>query len=172
MNPSLSKTFNLFCEQEQLQKHATLDKNPYCVYGTLKNKGQVRNHLQSLKLIVVVDVSRIQRIGCQPEKSTLHGGQSRSWPAEQAKENKKRRYLAAYPPPHPPHCSFGEKNINHATHLQALRRSRLISRPYKDIFGSSTRHESNGGGFAKFYTPVCQSKFRCALAAVRCCRCR
>ena len=27
--------FHLFCEQEQLQKHATPDKNPYCVYGTL-----------------------------------------------------------------------------------------------------------------------------------------
>ena len=27
--------FHLFSEQEQLQKHATLDKNPYCVYGTL-----------------------------------------------------------------------------------------------------------------------------------------
>ena len=36
MNPALSQEFRLFCEQEQLQKHATLDKNPYCVYGTLK----------------------------------------------------------------------------------------------------------------------------------------
>ena len=27
---------------------------------------------------VVVVVSHIQRIGCQPEKTTLHGGQSRS----------------------------------------------------------------------------------------------
>ena len=29
MNPALSQEFHLFCEQEQLQKHATLDKNPY-----------------------------------------------------------------------------------------------------------------------------------------------
>ena len=42
-------------------------------------------------------VSDIQRIGCQPEKTTLHGGQSRSWSAEQGKENK-RKSLAAYPP--------------------------------------------------------------------------
>ena len=35
MNPALSQEFHLYCEQEQLQKHATLDKNPYCVYGTL-----------------------------------------------------------------------------------------------------------------------------------------
>ena len=42
MNPTLSQEFYLFCEQEQLQKHATLDKNPYCVYGTLKNLVQNR----------------------------------------------------------------------------------------------------------------------------------
>ena len=36
MNPALSQELHIFCEQEQLQKHATLDKNPYCVYGTLK----------------------------------------------------------------------------------------------------------------------------------------
>ena len=33
-------------------------------------------------------VSHIQRIGCQPEKTTLHGGQSRSWSAELGKKNK------------------------------------------------------------------------------------
>ena len=54
-----------------------------------------------LVVVVVVVVSHIQRIGCQPEKTTLHGGQSRSWSAEQGKENK-RKSLAAYPPPPPP----------------------------------------------------------------------
>ena len=54
------------------------------------------------KLLLLFVVSHIQRIGCQPEKTTLHGGQSRSWSAEQGKENK-RKSLAAYPPPHPPH---------------------------------------------------------------------
>ena len=39
-------------------------------------------------LLLFVVVSHIQRIGCQPEKTTLHGGQSRSWSAEQGKENK------------------------------------------------------------------------------------
>ena len=38
-----------------------------------------------------------------PKKTTLHGGQSRSWSAEQGNENK-RRSLAAYPPP-PPHTA-------------------------------------------------------------------
>ena len=36
-----------------------------------------------------------------PKKTTLHGGQSRSWSAKQRKENK-RKSLATYPPPHPP----------------------------------------------------------------------
>ena len=35
------------------------------------------------------DVSDIQRIGCQPEKNTLHDGQSCSWSTEQGRENKK-----------------------------------------------------------------------------------
>ena len=60
-------------------------------------------------VVVVVVVSHIQRIGCQPEKPTLHGGQSRSWSAEQGKENK-RKSLAAYPPPPPtPHTARSEK---------------------------------------------------------------
>ena len=62
--------------------------------------------------VVVVVVSHIQRIGCQPEKTTLHGGQSRSWSAEQGKENK-RKSLAAYPPP-TPHTARSEK-INKIT---------------------------------------------------------
>ena len=33
INPALSQEFNIFCEQEQLQKYATLDKHPYCVPG-------------------------------------------------------------------------------------------------------------------------------------------
>ena len=36
MNPALSQEFHLFCEQEHSQRHANTDKNPYCVYGTLK----------------------------------------------------------------------------------------------------------------------------------------
>ena len=36
MNLALSQEFHLFCEQEHPQRHANTDKNPYCVYGTLK----------------------------------------------------------------------------------------------------------------------------------------
>ena len=64
-------------------------------------------------VVVVVVVSHIQRIGCQPKKTTLHGGQSRSWSAEQGKENK-RKSLAAYPPPPTPHTARSEK-INKIT---------------------------------------------------------
>ena len=46
---------------------------------------------------VVVVASHVQRIGCQPEKTTLHGRQSRSWSAEQGK-GYKREILAAQPP--------------------------------------------------------------------------
>ena len=43
-------------------------------------------------VVVVVVVSHIQRIGCQPEKkTTLHGGQSRSWSAEQGKKIKQEK---------------------------------------------------------------------------------
>ena len=54
------------------------------------------------------------------EKTTSHGSQSRSWPAEEGKENK-RENLAAHPlPPLPPRCSFGKNKIKkHVTHLHA-----------------------------------------------------
>ena len=77
----------------------------YQVYSTLCWK--------TCTVVVVVVVSHIQRIGCQPEKTTLHGGQSRSWSAEQGKENK-RKSLAAYPPPPTPHTARSEK-INKIT---------------------------------------------------------
>ena len=35
MNPALSQEFHLFCEQEQFQKHPTLNKKSYLVPGTV-----------------------------------------------------------------------------------------------------------------------------------------
>ena len=76
-----------------------------------------------LRAVVVVVVSHIQRIGCQPEKTTLlHGDQSRSWSAEQGK-NEKRKSLAAPPSP-PPRCSFGEKNNNNKKITRRIHMSR------------------------------------------------
>ena len=87
--------------------------------------------LQIVVVVVVVFVSHIQRIGCQPEKTTLHGGQSRSWSAEQGKENKSKS-LAAYPPPPTPHTARSEK-INKITRriyrrYAGLGRSRVRTR--------------------------------------------
>ena len=65
----------------------------------------------------------------------LHGGQSRSWSAEQGKENKIKKSGSS-----PPTLLVQRKiEKNHATHLQALRRSRSVLRPCKDSFDSSTR---------------------------------
>ena len=58
-------------------------------------------------------VSHIQRIGCQLEQMTLHGGQSRSLSAEQKRERRtKEESFAAHPPPPTPDAarSFGEIN--------------------------------------------------------------
>ena len=56
----------------------------------------------------VVVVSHIQRIGCQPEKTTLHGGQSRSWSAEQGKKEKEKVWQRTPPPP-PARAARSEK---------------------------------------------------------------
>ena len=45
-----------------------------------------------------VVVSHIQRIGCQPEKTTLFGSQSCSWSSEQGKENKEKSRQRNPPP--------------------------------------------------------------------------
>ena len=83
---------------------------PYVQYGLHYKRvryvvvlRKIRTRPDVLSNFYFVVVSRIQRIGCQPENTTLYGGQSRSWFAEQGKNNKRKR-LAAYPP----HCSFGE----------------------------------------------------------------
>ena len=58
------------------------------------------------------------------------------------KRKNKNKSLEAYhpPPPPPPPTLFvrRKKKKKHATPLQALRRSRSVSRPDKDSFGSST----------------------------------
>ena len=59
-------------------------------YGTAVHLGRHERYVTFFvvhQFVVAVVVSHIQRIGCQPEKTTLHGGQSRSWSAEQGKEN-------------------------------------------------------------------------------------
>ena len=62
----------------------------------------------AVAVVVVVVISHIQRIGRQPEKTTLHGGQSRSWSAEQGKKKEKKK-SGSTPPPPLARCSFGVK---------------------------------------------------------------
>ena len=58
----------------------------------MHDAGRAIAHLQQQQAVVVVVVfSHIQRIGCQPEKTTLHSGQSRSWSAEQGKKEQKKK---------------------------------------------------------------------------------
>ena len=59
------------------RRGSCLDVQPYIRYRSV------------VVVVAVVVVSHIQRIGCQPEKPTLHGGQSRSWSAEQGKKEEK-----------------------------------------------------------------------------------
>ena len=124
-------------------------------------------------VVVVVVVSHIQRIGCQPEKLLYTVANPARGLLNREKRTKEEVWQHPPSPLHPPHCSFGEKNKikNHATHLQALLRSRSVSRPYKDIFGSSTRHYANGSGFAKLYTPVCDNMFPSLVASLIYWRC-
>ena len=91
-------------------------------------------------ILLFVVVSHIQRIGCQPEK-TLYMVAN---PARGLLNRKNRTKEEVWQnTPHPPPTLLVRrkiKNKNHAAHLQALRRSRSVSRPYKDIFGSLIRH--------------------------------
>ena len=119
-------------------------------------------------VVVVAIVSHIQRSGCQPEKTTLHSGQSRSWSTEEGKENKIKS-LAAHSPPPPTVLVRRKKKKNHLTHLQALRRSRSASRPYKDSFDPLLTRSK--GRFAKFYASVCDNKFPSLVASLFSWRC-
>ena len=60
-------------------------------------------------VVVVVVVSHIQRIGCQPTRKKLLytvANPARSWSAEQGKKEKEKVWQRSLPPP--ARCSFGE----------------------------------------------------------------
>ena len=75
-----------------------------------------------LRLVVVVVESHIQRIGCKPEKTALHGGQSRSCSAEQG-EKIKIKVWQRNPPPS--HAARSEEIKNK---IKITRRIHLLSR--------------------------------------------
>ena len=103
---------------------------------------------------IVVIVSYIQRIGCQPEKTTLRGGRSRTWSAEQGKQNK-RKSLAAYPPL----CSFGESKIKLRDASTCLGATQVSVRLASVQGFLRLVTSANMCRFAKFYASVCDNNF-------------
>ena len=73
-------------------------------------------------LLLLLFLTFSVRIGCQPEKTTLHGGQFRfSWSAKQGKKEEKKK-LWQRPPPSL--CSlFGENTMKTSRRIYMPRRS-------------------------------------------------
>ena len=98
---------------------------------------------KSTATVVVAFVSHIQRTGCQPEKLLYTVANPARGLLNREKRTKGKVWQHTSPTPSPPtypHTARSEKNNkNHVTHLHALRRSRSISRLYKDSLDSSTR---------------------------------
>ena len=80
------------------------------------------------KVIVVPFVSNIERIGCQSEITTLHGGQSRSWFAEPQKEHIKIMSGT------PPRCSYRENiiKLTHRARTTKRRKKKMPRRASRD----------------------------------------
>ena len=77
-----------------------------------------QSKLLSMLLLLFLLFLTSSALVANPKKTTLHGGQSRSWSAEQGKKQK-----VSQPPP-PPRCSFGEnknkKSRDASTYLGAM----------------------------------------------------
>ena len=125
-------------------------RNPGKLYNAFCYTCLTKDHPPPSNLVVYSTMQlfflTFSALVANPKKTTLHDGQSRcSWSAEQ--EKKKKSGSTPPPPPLSPCCSFGEnENENHATHphfwalrKSASRRSRSVSRPYKDSYDSSAR---------------------------------
>ena len=89
--------------QQRSMRHSQWNRNKTC--SSSSRAEQLTPCCGVLIVVVVAVVSHIQLIGCQPEKTTSHGGHFRSLSAEQGKVNK-RKSLAAYPPT--PHTARSE----------------------------------------------------------------
>ena len=104
------------------------------------------------------------------QKTTLHGGQSRSWSAEQGKENKIKKVWQRTPPPPPPTLLVRRKKKKKIT--------RRIYRRYAGLGPSrvrtripSIRRLGQGCFFAKSYASACDNKFPSLVASLFSWRC-
>ena len=102
------------------------------IHAELDNKHRLPYHAlhSELLLFLTLSVKKLLYTVANPSRGLLN------------KEKITKEEVWQSTPPSPPTLLVRRKikNKNHATHLQALRRSRSVSRTYKDIFGSSTRH--------------------------------
>ena len=102
-----------------------------------------------------------------PKKTTLHGGQSRSWSAEQGK----KKSGTALPLPPRPRCSFGENKIKITRRIHMSRR--YAGRHYVCLGSSHVRTRIRTtrrlrhwvSRFGKFYASVCDSNFPSLVAS-------
>ena len=75
----------------------------------LITKTYVCMYVCMLLLLLLLLFFTFSALVANPKKTTLHGGQSRSWSAEQGKKEKEKVWQRTPPPPS--RCSFGEKII-------------------------------------------------------------
>ena len=87
-------------------KHGDLSRQ-HSFETTLGFTGPVPADSRQLLLLLLLFLT-FSALVANPKKTTLHGGQSRSWSAEQGKK-KKKKSGSAPPPPSRARCSFGEK---------------------------------------------------------------
>ena len=88
----------------------------------------------SVQLLLLLLFLTFSALVANPKKTTLHGGQPRSWSAEQGKKKKKEKVWQRSPPP-PPHAARSEK-IKIKTTRRIHMSKRYTSRRYAG-FGSS-----------------------------------
>ena len=79
--------------------------------GNLVSKHQIQSDLSVENELLLLFFLTFSALVANPKKTTLHGGQSRSWSAEQGKKKKKKKPGSAPPPPPPPvRAARSEKN--------------------------------------------------------------
>ena len=135
-------------------------------------------------VVVVVVVSHIQRIGCQPKKTTLRGGQSRSWSAERGKKRRKKVWQRLHPPSLPPPPSLRaarsekkkkkKKTRDASSCLGATQVGvmQVVSVRLASVQGFLRLVSwANGCRFAKFYASVCNCSFPSLVASLFSWRC-
>ena len=127
--------------------------------------------LKIYDFVVVAVVPHIQRISCQPEKTTSHGGLSRSWSAEQRKENKRKRLLAYSAPPPPPPILLVRRKTNKKIIRRIYRRYVGLGRSRVRTRISSARRLGTWVWLRKCYTPVFDNKFPSLVASLFSWRC-